>query len=107
MFTSEDHSSEQYNPTEHSQPGTTQKEYAPEDFSQLAINRGQRKINYALTVVDEKLAKAMELLRDAIAASPAGHDIDFDAFDEAIIDVYRTSGKVASVKPPGCDPLWE
>jgi hypothetical protein len=106
MVTSEDHSSEQYNP-DHSQTGTTQKEYAPEDFSQLAINRGQRKINYALTVVDEKLAKAMELLRNAIAATPAGHDIDFDAFDQAISDVYRTSRRVASIKPPGCDPIWE
>ena len=106
MYPSEDHASENYKPTHHTQPGTTQMEYAPEDFSQSAINRGQRKINYALTMVDEKLAKAMEALRDAIAASPAGRDIDFEAFDEAINEVYQTSRRVASIKPPGCDPTW-
>jgi len=42
-------------------------EYNPNDFSQAAINSGQRKINYALTVVDEKLAKALQALCDALA----------------------------------------
>ena len=107
MYTPENHSSENYNPSGHTQTGTTQMEYAPEDFSQLAINRGQRKINYALTLVDDKLAKAVKLLRDAIAESPAGRDIDFDAFDEAISEVYSTSSRVAHIKPPGCDPYWE
>jgi len=104
MFTSEEHSSEAYDPGGNSQAGTTQKEYAPDDFSQTAINRGQRQINYALTVVDQKLALAVKLLRDAIAASPGGHDIDFDAVDEAIKDVYRRSRLVADIKPPGCEP---
>jgi len=105
MYTSGDHSSENYKPG-HTQTGTTQVEYAPEDFSQLAINRGQRKINYALTVVDEKVVKAIQALRNAIASSPAGKDIDFDAVDEAINDVYEVSGRVADIKPPGCDLTW-
>ena len=46
-------------------------EYKPENYSQGAINAGQRKINYALTLVDEKLIKALEALRDAIKALPA------------------------------------
>ena len=104
MFTSEDHSSENYDPGGNSQAGTTQKEYAPDDFSQAAINRGQRQINYALTMVDQKLAWTVKLLRDAIAASPAGHEFDFDAVDEAIPDVYRTCRRVADIKPPGCEP---
>jgi hypothetical protein len=105
MFPSEDHSSN-YNPTGHNQPGTTQMEYAPEDFSQSAINSGQRKINYALTLVDEKLAKALEALRDAIAALPTAHNIDLQEVNEAINEVYDISQKVAGIKPPGCDPDW-
>jgi hypothetical protein len=106
MYTSEDHS-QNYNPTTHTQTGTTRVEYAPEDFSQAAINRGQRKINYALTVVDQKLVKALGLLRNAIAATPAGRDIDFDAVDEAIADALGTSRRVAEIKPPGCDTTWD
>ena len=72
MDTSED-PSKNYNPTGHNQPGTTQMEYAPEDFSQSAINRGQRQINYALTVVDEKIAKAIVALKDAIGTYREGN----------------------------------
>jgi len=81
-------------------------EYAPEDFSQSAINRGQRKINYALTMVDQRIAKTLKLMRDAIAASPAGQDIDFDAVDDAIKELYHLSRQVADIKPPGCDSTW-
>lgn len=81
-------------------------EYNPQDFSQLAINNGQRKINYALTLVDKKLAAAIESLRDTIAALPAAHNMNLDDLNEAISDVYETSEKVASIKPPGCDPSW-
>ena len=106
MYTSEDHS-ENYNPGGHTQPGTTHMEYAPEDFSQAAINRGQRQINYALTVVDKKIINAIKALKNAIAASPAGRDIDFEAVDDAISEAYETGGRVADIKPPGCDPTWD
>ncbi len=106
MSTSEDHS-KNYNPGGHTQPGTTQMEYAPEDFSQAAINRGQRQINYALTVVDKQLSNAIKALKDAIAASPAGRDIDFAAVDDALSEAYETGGKVADIKPPGCDSTWD
>jgi len=79
-------------------------EYNLEDFSQSAINNGQRKINFALTVVDVKLVKAIEALRDAIATLPAAHHMNLEALNQAITEVYRTSDKVASIKPPGCDP---
>lgn len=82
-------------------------DYTLEDFSQSAINNGQRKINYALTVVDKKIATAIEALRDVVAALPVAHNTNFDALNQAIIDVYRTSEKVASIKPPGCDSSWE
>jgi hypothetical protein len=105
MHTQENHQSENY-ASEPRDQGETQREYDPQDFSQQAINRGQRQINFALTVVDEKLAKALAALRDAIAATPGMARIDFEVVDEAITDVYNTSNKVADIKPPGCDPIW-
>ena len=105
MFPSGGHSSN-YNPTGHNQPGTTQMEYAPEAFSQAAINSGQRKINYALTLVDEKLVKALEKLKDAFATLPAAHKIDFTEVNKAIDDALDTCRQVAGIKPPGCDPDW-
>ena len=82
-------------------------DYTLEDFSQSAINNGQRKINYALTVVDKRIATAIEALRDVVAALPVAHTTNFDALNQAIIDVYKTSERVASIKPPGCDTTWE
>ena len=107
MQTQENHHSEKYpsSPYEQQQE-CTQREYDPQDFSQQAINRGQRQINFALTVVDEKLAKALGALRDALARTPGLARVDFDLVDEAIADVYNTSNKVADIKPPGCDPMW-
>jgi hypothetical protein len=107
MHTQENHHSENHasSPREQQQE-CTQREYDPQDFSQQAINRGQRQINFALTVVDEKLAKALGALRDAIAQTPGLGRADFDLVDEAIADVYNTSNKVADIKPPGCDPMW-
>lgn len=81
-------------------------DYTPQDFSQSAINSGQRKINYALTLVDEKLAKTIEALRDAIAALPAAHNIDLTKVNAALKDAVDTSYMVAGIKPPGCDPDW-
>ena len=106
MHTQENHQSETYASTPHNQQDCTQREYEPEDFSQQAINRGQRQINFALTVVDEKLARALEALRDALARTPGLARADFNVVDEAISDVYNTSRKVADIKPPGCDPMW-
>lgn len=105
MYTPENHSSENYNPR-HTQTGTTETEYAPEDFSQAAINRGQRQINYALTVVDQQLVNALKALKNAIAASPAGREIEFAAVDRAINEVIEVSERVADIKPPGCDTTW-
>ena len=79
-------------------------EYAPEDFSQSAINRGQRKINYALTMVNERLVKALEALRDTIQALPVAHNIDLTEINEAISEADELNQKVAGIKPPGCEP---
>ena len=105
MLPSEDHSPN-YNPTGHNQPGTTQMEYDPKNYTQPEINSGQRKINYALTLVDERLAKAIKALTDAIAALPAAHNIDLEGVNAAIKDAVETSQQVAGIQPPGCDPDW-
>jgi hypothetical protein len=81
-------------------------EYNPNDFSQSAINGGQRKINYALTVVDEKLAKALEALCNAISALPPTQHIDLKNVNEALKEFRYLSAMVAGIKPPGCDPDW-
>ena len=105
MYPSEDHYANG-NPTGHNQPGTTQMEYDSENYTQSQINSGQRKINYALTLVDGKLAKAIEALRDAIASLPAAHHIDLEGVNAAIKDAVETNQKVAGIQPPGCDPDW-
>ena len=84
----------------------TQEDYRPEDFSQEAINRGQRKINYALTTVDVKLIRVLEELKNAIATGPGGNKVDFAAVDAAISEAAKTSKRVAEIKPPGCDTTW-
>ena len=81
-------------------------EYTPQDFSQAAINNGQRQINYALTVVDMKLIKIIETLRDLIVELPVAHNLDVAGLNDAIADVTRTSRRVADIKPPGCDTTW-
>lgn len=91
MHSQEDRSSDDYDPAQHGQP---------------AINDGQRYINYGLTVVDKKIAKALEAFKAAIAATPGCGQVDFSAVDEAIADVYNTSKRVADIKPPGCATTW-
>ena len=76
----------------------------PEDFCQLAINRGQRKINYQLSVVDEKLIEAVKALITAIAGLPNPPQDAITAASMAIARAKEVSDKVAETRPPGCDP---
>ena len=84
----------------------------PEDFHQRAINSGQRKINYKLTVVDKKLIEALKSLRDAVEklANPTNPNnstnaisADINAASNLILHADDLRRKVAEVKPPGCD----
>ena len=76
----------------------------PEDFCQLAINRGQRKINYKLSVVDEKLIEAVKELIKAIAGLPNPPQDAITAASMAVAQAKEVNEKVAETKPPGCDP---
>ncbi len=75
----------------------------PDDFHQTAINHGQRKINYKLTVVDEKLIEAVKQLINAIARLPNPPQAEITAASMAMTQAKELNVKVAEVKPPGCD----
>jgi hypothetical protein len=103
MSTQQNQSSSNYS-SQGSGHGGTQQQYKPDDFSQQAINRGQRRINYELAAGGLKLAKAIEELKKAIQSSSGGNNIDFTEVDKVIAAVYEIANGVADIKPPGCDP---
>ena len=84
----------------YTQPNCT---HNPEDFHQLAINRGQRKINYKLTVVDKKLIEALKALVGALAKLPTPPQAEITAVSIAIKEAEDINKIVAELRPPGCD----
>ena len=111
MTTHKHHSDGTQNPAngEEKEPPTTNAQagyappppYKPEDFSQSAINRGQRLINGELVLVDQKIAKAIEELKNVLATALS--NVNFASVQAAIEEVKRDSGGVAGIIPPGCD----
>ena len=95
MATHERHSEGTHNNGEEKDPPKTEAHadyappppYAPEDFSQSAINRGQRLINGELVLVDQKLAKAIEELKNVLASAPGLAGVNFDSVQAAIDEV--------------------
>jgi len=87
--------------TTYTQPNCT---HDPEDFHQRAINRGQRKINYQLTVVDKRLIEAVKALINAIASLPNPPQDAITAASMAISQAKEFNEKTAETRPPGCDP---
>jgi hypothetical protein len=75
----------------------------PEDFHQRAINRGQRKINYQLTVVDKHLVEAVKALIKAISGLPNPPQDAITKASMAVTMAYDVYEKVAETRPPGCD----
>ena len=71
-----------------------EKMYKPEDFSQQAINRGQRRINGDLTELGKTLAKTLQALKDAIKKSSIGSEIDCCAIQNDITKAIAISEKV-------------
>lgn len=84
----------------YTQPNCT---HNPEDFHQLAINRGQRKINYKLTVVDKKLIEALKAVVSALAKLPNPPQAEITAASIAIKEAEDVNKVVAELRPPGCD----
>lgn len=71
---------------------------------QQAINDGQRKINGQLCRVDWMLVEVLRLLRVEMRKLPAANLLDFEKIDAILTRAYRTSGAVAEIRPPGCEP---
>jgi hypothetical protein len=80
-----------------------QKKYPLEDFSQQAINRGQRSINGDLTELGKTLARTLQALKDAIKKSSIGSEIDCCAIQNDITKAIAISERVAGYYPPGCN----
>ena len=81
--------------------GTGTTKYGPDDFSQQAINRGQRRINFDLVVVTLKLADALDKLIERL--SPGDKEKYKDVYD-LVSTARKVAEAVADIRPPGCDP---
>jgi hypothetical protein len=80
-----------------------QREYSVEDFSQSAINRGQRYINYNIAKTGEEVVSAFREVRNLIAILNAHGHVDLQALDAAIDRVEQATIKIAGPFPPGCE----
>lgn len=76
--------------------------------TQTLTNEGQQKINGQLCYVDRVIIETIKLLKLAIANSPqfSSNKINFDEVDRKLRHAYDSSVRVASVKPPGCEPPY-
>lgn len=75
------------------------------EYSLDAHFDGQKRINGELCRVDWKLIRALNAIYEVLATMhPPVRDHLLEALRQAIDDADLTSGKVASIKPPGCDP---
>ena len=82
------------------QPNCT---HDPDDFSQQAINRGQRIINYRITEVEKKLVEALNSLIDAVENIPGCVKEKIEEANNATTAAEERRKKVAEVRPPGCE----
>jgi len=78
--------------------------HKPEDFSQPAINAGQRRINYDLAAAEMRIIEAVGKLTDVLAALFGGHTVDFTEVTKTIHQASIIANGVAETIPPGCDP---
>ncbi|HEX5886144.1 MAG TPA: hypothetical protein VFY67_16500 [Pyrinomonadaceae bacterium] len=71
---------------------------------QEAINDGQRKINGALCYVDWHVIEALDALIKALTNKNILCRQDLEKISKPFKEAYYTSGKVAGIEPPGCNP---
>jgi hypothetical protein len=88
---------------EEQEPPYTHRQYALEDFSQQRINRGQQKINYLITVVDDRIVDALNQVSHALAKLGAGDQVNTGSLDAAINEVSKATKEIAGEFPPGCE----
>jgi len=80
--------------------------YRSQDYTPEAVNAGQRKINYALTVADRKLVDVLVAIKNALTAPPGQLQQHVAGIEAAIAQASRIIDKVAEIRPPGCDTDW-
>jgi lactam utilization protein B len=73
-------------------------------FSQDDVNYGQRRINGALSNVDNWILYSIGKLKVALEQTPGLQKIDFTELNRALEQAATQSKKVAEIKPPGCIP---
>ncbi|HET6975067.1 MAG TPA: hypothetical protein VFI24_02005 [Pyrinomonadaceae bacterium] len=78
--------------------------------SQEDINKGQRRINYELVRVDDKLIDVVRMLVELLKQTKALHPptagariLTVETIENALKEAYEISAKVADIKPPGCE----
>ena len=75
----------------------------PANCAGLAINRGQRIINYKFTEVEHKLVEAINALIDAVENIPGCVKEKIDEATSATAVAEDLRAKVAETRPPGCE----
>ena len=78
--------------------------------TQEEINYGQARINFELVRVDEKLIESLNALVTVLntakqdrSAAPALRQMDLSQVIASLEEAAEISGKVADIKPPGCE----
>ena len=74
--------------------------YDPENYSQKAINRGQRRINYELVAAITTLADALDKM---IEKSSPGDSNKFKEVSDLVAAAREIAEHVADIRPPGCE----
>jgi hypothetical protein len=79
----------------------------PQDYwKPKDIIEGQRRINGQLCRVDQMLVEIIRQLILELAKFPAAARADLNRIEAMLVHAYQTSGKVAHIKPPGCEPPY-
>ena len=81
--------------------------YDPKRFTPEEINAGQRKINYALTLADERLVAVLEAVANALKQEPGQIRSHVPEIETKIKEASQLISKVAGIRPPGCDSTWK
>ena len=81
---------------------------SPDYWNPKNAKEGQRRINAQLVNVDQMLIDIIKHLRLEIAkCCPVfAKGAELKRIDELLNEASQTSGKVAHIEPPGCDPQY-
>ncbi len=78
-------------------------------YTQDEINYGQARINYDLVEVDENIIQALKTLVEILKtsgperSSHGARQMDLGSVVTILEKASEISGKVADIKPPGCE----